>query len=331
MVANVKCMCIPNFSNILLTDITGSNCKTWTGGSMSFTDASSEWIWAYKKGSAISSDSLTIALTQHSKYGTTTLNLQNAVGGTSANPFLSTVPASSSTSSGGSSNSGSSGGQESTDAPSSTYPTVLLAHAVVACLAFALFFPLGAMGIRALSIKNMVWLHAGWMIFTWFIAIIGMGLGIWLATTTKKLDSYHAIIGLTVVAALILQPMTGITHHLLFKRSGGPNAATYPHVWWGRAVVTLGIINGGFGLQLTDNSRASEVGYGIGAAIIWCLWMAVILTAFMKSKGKHEGEFGVEKRTDSFEMMHSDFPQRSLVRKSYDVDEMRTAQRTRDT
>jgi hypothetical protein len=143
---------------------------------MSFTDANSKWIWGYKEGPAISSDSLTAAL-------------------------------------------------------SFTYHTVLLTHAVVACLSIALFFPLGAMGIRTLSIQNMVWLHAGWMIFTWFVATTRMGLGIWLATTSKKLDTYHAIIRLTVVVALILQPITGTTHHRLFKRSGSHNAATYPHMW----------------------------------------------------------------------------------------------------
>jgi hypothetical protein len=99
--------------------------------------------------------------------------------------------------------------------------------------------------------------------------------------------------------------------------------------------VTLGIINGGFGLQLTDNLKASNVGYAVGAAIIWGLWMAVILIALIKSRGKPEGEtgpkvFGGEKQTGDLEMMPSDTPQRSHARQSHDLDETRTEQKMRE-
>jgi hypothetical protein len=53
---------------------------------MTFTDSSSNWIWAYKSGSAVSSDSVSASVSQHTEYDSTTLNLQNAVGGSSSNP-----------------------------------------------------------------------------------------------------------------------------------------------------------------------------------------------------------------------------------------------------
>jgi len=119
-----------------------------------------------------------------------------------------------------------------------------MAHAVLAPVAFVLFFPMGAMIIRLLSFKGVVWLHAGWMVTTYIIVLGAMGMGVWIAVVTQQLDTYHSIIGLIVVGALLLQPVSGITHHLLYKNTGGANVATYPYIWWGRAIVTLGIING---------------------------------------------------------------------------------------
>jgi len=81
-------------------------------------------------------------------------------------------------------------------------------------------------------------------------------------------------------------------HHLLYKSVGRPNKTTYPHVWWGRAIITLGAINGGIGLQLAHCTKETGIGYGIGAGLVWVHWMAVILMAFIGSRKKLEGETG---------------------------------------
>jgi hypothetical protein len=173
-----------------------------------------------------------------------------------------------------------------------------MAHAVVAAVAFVLFFPMGAMIIRLLSFKGVVWLHAGWMITTYVIVLGAMGMGVWIAVMTQQLDTYHSIIGLIVVGALLLQPVSGITHHLLYKKTGGANVATYPHIWWGRAIVTLGIINGGLGLRLSGNTTKGEVTYAIVASVMWVLWMVVIVFSFAKGKRTAEKEaiYAVEMR-----------------------------------
>ncbi|KAN0103291.1 iron reductase domain protein [Hyaloscypha variabilis] len=273
MVANVRC----------------SNCNSWSGGTMSFTDSTSSWIYAYKTGSAIDSDSVSASVSQHSQYGTTTLNLQNAAGGSSSNPFTSTADSTSSNSSSASSSSPSSASTASSSSGGGggtpgDVNMVIMAHAILAPLAFVLFFPMGAMMIRLLSFKGVVWLHAGWMVTTYIIVLGAMGMGVWIAVVTQQLDTYHSIIGLIVVGALLLQPVSGITHHLLYKKTGGANVATYPHIWWGRAIVTLGIINGGFGLQLSDNTTQGEVAYAIVASVMWTLWMVVIVFSFAKSR-----------------------------------------------
>jgi hypothetical protein len=256
---------------------------------MSFTDSSSNWIWAYKSGSAVSSDSVSASVSQHTEYDSTTLNLQNAVGGSSSNPFTTTVASTSS----GSGSSSSSGSLSSTSSSGSggrgggvpgDLNMIIMAHAVLAPVAFVLFFPMGAMIIRLLSFKGVVWFHAGWMVTTYIIVLGALGMGVWIAVVTQQLDTHHSIIGLVVVVALLAQPVSGLTHHMLYKKTGGANVATYPHIWWGRAIVTLGIINGFFGLQLSGNTTKGEVAYAIVASVMWVLWMVVVVFCFAKSR-----------------------------------------------
>ncbi|TVY23976.1 hypothetical protein LHYA1_G008025, partial [Lachnellula hyalina] len=243
-------------------------------------------------GSGISNGTMTanVKFTFHSKFGKQQFDLTQAAGGNSANPFTATTAA---TTSGGIH----SGPPMGSGGPPKYFNAVLIAHATLLPIAFVLLMPMGAMAIRLLSFKGLLWAHAGCMILAYSICIAGMGMGIWIALTVNKLNTYHAIIGLFVISALTLQPVTGLVHHLLYKKTGGKNAATYPHVWWGRAIVTLGIINGGFGLQLArkyaplaNGSRKGEIAYGVVAGPMWILWMSVIVFSSFKSREKQQGE-----------------------------------------
>jgi len=159
-----------------------------------------------------------------------------------------------------------------------------MAHAILGPVAFALLFPFGAMFIRVFDFRGMVWAHAGWMMATYTVILASMGMGVWMAVMTDALDTAHAVIGLVVVGCLLVQPITGLTHHLLWKCSGRPNPATYFHIWWGRAIITLGIINGGLGLQLSGNTTKGEIIYGVVAGVIWSLWVVLIVTTFVRTQ-----------------------------------------------
>ena len=63
------------------------------------------------------------------------------------------------------------------------------------------------------------------------------------------------------------------------------------HVWWGRIIVTLGIINGGLGLQLSGNTTNGEIAYGVIAGVIWLVWFAVALMSHLSTRGT-QGETG---------------------------------------
>lgn len=58
----------------------------------------------------------------------------------------------------------------------------------------------------------------------------------------------------------------------------------------GRIIITLGIINGGLGLKLSDNTTKGKIGYSIVAAIMWLVWMSVAVFKEVKGDSGEKGE-----------------------------------------
>lgn len=297
---------------------------------MDFDNANAGFIWSYLTGPPIKSDSTSATITQHDLMGTATFDLATAAGGDSSNPFLTTSDASSpsatssSGSGSGSSNGGSSGngggrgsggngpgpsspgssgspgfsgstgtsGDES-EIGSSHYDKILKAHGIIGPVAFVILFPLGAIMIRLLSFPGLVYLHAAWQIIALGLALATLGLGVWMANELHYTTKSHAVIGIVAISAVIIQPFTGSIHHLIYRNRGtSPNIATYPHVWWGRAAVTLGIINGGLGLQLANQTHIGTthggvIAYGIVAGIMWTLWMITVFFSLFRGRSNN--------------------------------------------
>ncbi len=55
--------------------------------------------------------------------------------------------------------------------------------------------------------------------------------------------------------------------------------------------MTLGIINGGLGLQLSGNTTKGEMAYGVVAGVIWLVWVAVAVMSHLGTRGTR-GETG---------------------------------------
>jgi hypothetical protein len=87
----------------------------------------------------------------------------------------------------------------------------------------------------------------------------------------------HPIIGIIVVGALLLQPILGLLHHLKFRRTGRPTILGVAHRWWGRALLVLGAINGGLGLQLAGEDRTPIIVYSVLAGVFLSVWGVGIL------------------------------------------------------
>lgn len=155
---------------------------------MSLTSSSSQWIWGAKSGSPIKSDSTSADLSQHNAYGNFKLDLSKAQGGSSLNPFVNTGSASSSSSTSGtsssptpSSDSNGDGGSSGGDSGGGSVDSMTSAHGVLMGIAFLGLFPLGAIMIRLLSFRGLLYVHAAIQVLALILAIVGLGLGVWLA------------------------------------------------------------------------------------------------------------------------------------------------------
>jgi hypothetical protein len=88
---------------------------------------------------------------------------------------------------------------------------------------------------------------------------------------TNTAVNYHPIIGIVVFIALFFQPLLGFIHHAKFKKLGRRQIWSYLHLFNGRIMITLGIINGGLGLYLAGASKGLKTAYAVVAAVMWAL------------------------------------------------------------
>lgn len=182
------------------------------------------------------------------------------------------------------------------DQKPSNYDNVVIVHATLMGAAFVLFMPLGVFLIRLTSFKGLIWAHAGIQIFAYLVALAAFGLGAWMATVSGqwKAGNGHPIIGTTVIGLLILQPVLGYVHHLIYVKEHRRTFWIYGHIWYGRALIILAVINGGLGLQLSDNTVKGEIAYGVIAGVMFLLYLVVLAISYgRKSKGL-ENETGAK-------------------------------------
>lgn len=69
-----------------------------------------------------------------------------------------------------------------------------------------------------------------------------------------------------------IQAIGGFLGHYLWTKSHSKTLVAHTHVWLGRALITLGMINGGLGLLLSgDAGRGAYIAYGVIAGVSWLL------------------------------------------------------------
>jgi len=116
----------------------------------------------------------------------------------------------------------------------------------------------------------------------------------------------HAIIGIIVVAALSIQPIGGIIHHLKVRGDSGRSQTLFgiSHRWIGRIFLILGAINGGLGLNLASEKSASIIAYSVLAAVFFALWALVDVWSLRRSGkiGKANSGLSSPSERDSYAM-----------------------------
>lgn len=85
---------------------------------------------------------------------------------------------------------------------------------------------------------------------------------------------------------MAFQPFLGVLHHRHFVRNEGRGLVSHFHIWWGRLLMVMGIINGGLGLQLALAPRSVIIGYSVASAVLFLAYVAakVIGSCFLGPK-----------------------------------------------
>ncbi|RMZ69855.1 integral membrane [Pyrenophora seminiperda CCB06] len=272
-------------NGVMTANIKCSNCNSWNGNTMDFSSANGNWVYAFHDSAGPkNSDDTDVQISQHSTDATFTWDFASAKGGSDANPFL-TAAATTPTTTSGNGNSGvtviSASGQGSGKKK-------LIAHGVLASLAFVIFFPSGAIAIRLASFPGVIWLHAAFQVFAYAVYIAGFGLGVSMACDKNLINHHHAIIGMVLLASIFFMPALGWMHHAMFKKVGARTLWSYAHVWLGRSAIALGIINGGLGLRLANgrgnSSEAGRIVYGVVAGVMGVAWIAAMVIGETRRK-----------------------------------------------
>ncbi|KAB5542808.1 hypothetical protein GE09DRAFT_1133444, partial [Coniochaeta sp. 2T2.1] len=96
--------------------------------------------------------------------------------------------------------------------------------------------------------------------------------------------NYHPIIGLVVFTALFFQPVLGVIHHLQFKKLRRRQIWSHLHLWNGRIMIPLGIINGGLGLRIAGAPSRFKIAYAVIAALLGALWIVAAVLGELKRR-----------------------------------------------
>lgn len=248
---------------------------------MDFSSTSGSWIHAELSGTPLQSDDLNAEIMFHSNQGVFDWPFDAAKGGSDANPFTTAGATATVTDSSDDSASSSPSG------PPANLMMVLIAHGVMAALAFVIVFPTGGILIRVANFSGLVWIHAVIQMLGYALWIPAFGMGLWMAIGGGYTTAYHSIIGYVLFALVVFQPVGGLLHHFAFKKTGGRTAWSFGHIFIGRIAVILGIINGGFGLQLAGNApMGAVIAYGVVGGIFGLAYIASIVFGEHKRRSR---------------------------------------------
>ncbi|KAI2627358.1 putative iron reductase domain protein [Hypomontagnella submonticulosa] len=222
-----------------------SNCRTWNGGSRKVNVASKADNMLYatgESGNYLKSDALDGPLKWHYNYGTFTMDMVLATGPggvpvidrSQNSKLIGTVQHESE--------------QGSMDAK-------LIVHAVIMVFVFLGLYPFG---IFVLRLGGWVRWHGWNQGAALILTIMGSGLGFAVSSSYNRTKSYntaHQVIGILIFIFIIAQFALGYFHHRTFKKTQQTTKMAPIHVWLGRLMLVLGVINAflGFPLALSPN------------------------------------------------------------------------------
>jgi len=82
--------------------------------------------------------------------------------------------------------------------------------------------------------------------------------------------------------------------HVYFKRNQQRGLPGYAHLWMGRIIILLGVVNGGLGIRLVGdkNGKWSRIYVGVAAAmgVVYCL---VIFSTAIRARRKQPKKIAI--------------------------------------
>lgn len=274
------------------TMVANIRCGDCTGLDLS---GSNSWIAAWKEGSSLDSTSPSESIQQHDDYNIFDVNFAQATFSSTGNPFTNSA---SRNGSGNAVDSGSSGSDD----------RLASAHGVIMAIVFVIAYPVGALLMPLLG----KWLvHASWQSLAFLAMWAGFGIGVVISrhdgsvsgpilhlpitrpAFSNKYSQWghesHTILGVIVCALLSIQPILGWAHHRHYLKHQQRGLVSHVHIWYGRVLMALGIINGGLGLQLASAPVKYIVVYSVASGIIAILYLAGAVLALRRKSQRGKG------------------------------------------
>ncbi|CVK97718.1 related to cellobiose dehydrogenase [Fusarium mangiferae] len=240
-------------------------------GNMHF-KGSNHWISAWKTGSSLHTTDIDADIEEHDGHNSFSVDFSEAIMNSNSNPFLQMTTATP--------NGAASGGGG--DGNTSTI------HGIIMSVVFLLGYPLGSL---LMPIIGKWFIHATWQMIVF--------MGMWAGFVTGKLaadrtsnwfNAPHVIIGTVVCGLMIIQPILGGLHHRNFVKHQRRTGISHAHIWYGRALMILGIVNGGLGLQLAGASMKLIIGYGVVGLVTFLMYTAGAVRKMLRGAKKHQHE-----------------------------------------
>lgn len=85
---------------------------------------------------------------------------------------------------------------------------------------------------------------------------------------------------------MVVQPILGWIHHRNYVKYERRTKVSYGHIWFGRALMFIGIINGGTGLQLSGASSGPIIAYSVIGAIVFSIYTGGVVLKEVRLRGR---------------------------------------------
>ncbi|KAH8657675.1 hypothetical protein BX600DRAFT_438866 [Xylariales sp. PMI_506] len=253
-----------------------SNCNSWEEGTLNLAGTSTSWIAAWKSGSSLATTDKDAKISQHDDTSQFTLDLTQATITTDANPFTGNTTTTSASTTAGSSST------------TQANPKMLVyIHGVIMTAVMVFLYPMGSM---LMPLFGKWFIHAGWQLFAYVLMWAGFAVGVVVAQDlfiichVQNFKSTHTQLGTAIVALFGIQPVLGWLHHMHYVKYQQRGIISYVHIFYGGALIMLGIINGGLGLKLASAPTYLISAYAIASCVVLVVYTAVKAVSFARAQ-----------------------------------------------